>query len=101
MRKFLAAGLLGLVLAISLPAQVPWEPRKSVGGVSEGISADPLGRFYIVRNGMLIKYSGSGDSLASWSDPAKGAITRIDATDPLRTMVLQQDFNLIRFLSNQ
>ncbi len=101
MRKFMAAGLFGLMLAISLPAQVSWEPRKSIGGVSEGISADPLGRFYRVSNGMLIKYSGSGDSLASWSDPSKGAITRIDATDPLKTMVLQQDFNLIRFLSNQ
>ncbi len=101
MKKNLTAALLGLVLATSLPAQFQWEARKSISGISEGISADPLGRFYLVRNGMLIKYSGSGDSLASWSDPSKGAITRIDATDPLRTLVLQQDFNLLRFLSNR
>jgi hypothetical protein len=66
-----------------------------------GISADPLGQYYIVNSGSLIKYDSSGDSTYSWSEPQTGRITLIDTGDPMRILVYQKDFNLLRFLNNR
>ncbi len=68
---------------------------------AETIAADQLGQFYLVNNGSLVKYDSRGDSAYSWSEPKTGAITRIDAGDPMRILVYQKDFNLLRFLNNR
>ena len=65
------------------------------------ISGDPLGQFYMVRSGTIVKYDARGDSAYSWSDPQTGSITMIDTGDPMRTLVYQKDFNLLRFLNNR
>lgn len=82
-------------------AQDLWDTYKMIGGAPESLTADPLGNFYLVKRGILIKYSATGDSLASWSDPSKGPITLVDATDPLRILLYHRDFNLIHFLNNR
>lgn len=68
---------------------------------ADRISADPLGHYYIVSSGSLVKYDPEGDSAYSWSDPASGRITMIDTGDPLRTLIYHKDFNMIRFLNNR
>ncbi len=65
------------------------------------ISSDPLGQFYLVRENTLVKYSAVGDSVYSWSDPQSGRISLIDTGDPMRLLVYQKDFNLLRFLNNR
>ena len=68
---------------------------------AERISADPLGNFYIVSSGSLVRFDPEGDSAYSWSDPASGRITLADSGDPLRTLIYHKDFNMIRFLNNR
>jgi hypothetical protein len=69
--------------------------------VTETIAADQLGQYYLVSNGSLVKYDAQGDSAYTWSEPQTGAITRIDTGDPMRILVYQKDFNLVRFLNNR
>jgi len=68
---------------------------------ADKISIDPLGQYYSVVNGSLTKYDSSGDSVYSWSEPQSGRITSIDTGDPMRILVYQKDFNLLRFLNNR
>lgn len=65
------------------------------------ISADQLGQFYMIRGAMVIKYDAGGDSVYSWSEPQTGRITLVDAADPMRVLLYQQDFNLVRILNNR
>lgn len=69
--------------------------------VSDGISCDPLGNFYIFANNSIIKYSPKGDSVGSWSEPITGRISMTDTGDPLRILIYQADFNLLRYLNNR
>jgi hypothetical protein len=68
---------------------------------ADRISADQLGQYYIINSGALAKYNPGGDSVYSWSEPQTGRITLIDAGDPMRILVYQKDFNLLRFLNNR
>jgi hypothetical protein len=85
------------------PAAVPGtaDTLKVWPVASGGISVDPLGQNYIISAGSLIKYHPGGDSAYSWSDPQSGGITLIDTGDPMRILVYQKDFNLLRFLNNR
>jgi hypothetical protein len=101
MIRILLISLAAFLLSLPVQAQDLWDPQKLIGGSPESLTADPIGNFYLVKRGVLIKYSASGDSLYSWSDPSKGPITLVDATDPLRILVYHRDFNLIHFLNNR
>jgi hypothetical protein len=68
---------------------------------AEKITTDPLSQHYLVSGGTLVKYDTEGDSAYSWSDPPSGRIAMIDASDPMRILVYQKDFNLVRFLNNR
>jgi hypothetical protein len=68
---------------------------------ADKIAADPLGQFYLVSDGGLVKYDAQGDSAFSWSEPQTGQITLIETSDPMRILVYQKDFNLLRFLNNR
>jgi hypothetical protein len=68
---------------------------------ADRISADPLGHFYILSGNSLVKYSPEGDSTYSWSEPITGPITMIDSGDPMRLLLYQKAFNLLRFLNNR
>ena len=68
---------------------------------ADRISADPLGQYYIISAGSLVKYDADGDSTYSWSEPQTGRITMVDTGDPMRILVYQKDFNLLRFLNNR
>ncbi len=70
-------------------------------GQYDQMACDPNGNFYLVKGPTLIKFSPSGDSLYSWSDPESGRISRVDAQNPFRIMVYHSDFNRIRLLNNR
>jgi hypothetical protein len=101
MKRILSTGFGALIISLILPAQVDPLLVKSWPGESELITADLLGQVYIVKTGNLTKYSETGDSLFTWSDPASGSINWVDASDPLRILVFHRDFNLVRFLNNR
>jgi len=101
MKPTLCTGVFVLFACLNLHAQVDPAVIKSWPGESELIAADLLGQVYIVKAGNLTKYSETGDSLFTWSDPASGSITSVDASDPLRILVYHRDFNLVRFLNNR
>ncbi len=101
--------LLGLMICTIArsPSQNPSNPAVShdtlkVWNISaDRISADPLGQYYIIQAGALVRYDSKGDSAYSWSDPQGGRITFTDTGDPMRILVYQKDFNLLRFLNNR
>jgi len=101
MKRTVLIALAAFLTYLPVRSQELWEPFRIIGSAPELLTADPIGNFYLVKNGILIKYSASGDSLASWSDPSKGPITLVDATDPLRILLYHRDFNLIHFLNNR
>jgi hypothetical protein len=94
-------GLLGLISQPCFPQATGWDTLKIWHQPSDFIASDPLGQFYRVRGNLLIKHNADGDSLFSWSSPASGRISRIDASDPLRILVFHPDFNVVRFLDNR
>jgi hypothetical protein len=100
--------LLGFVLGMapvphpSPPPTIPAADTLRVWNITaDRISADPLGQYYILSAGTLIKYDTRGDSAYSWSEPQTGRITFTDTGDPMRILVYQKDFNLVRFLNNR
>lgn len=93
----LLISVLGLVLGL---AGEP-DTLKTWTAPIDRIAADPLGQWYLVRGTSLVKYDSKGDSAYSWSEPATGNISCIDAGDPMRVLAYQKDFNLIRFLNNR
>lgn len=105
----LYVSLLGMILSTGSawrslpPAEGPVQPDtlKVWNIAADRISSDPLGQYYIVQAGSLVRYGPRGDSACSWSEPQTGRITMIDTGDPLRILVYQKDFNLVRFLNNR
>ena len=85
--------------AFAVPA--PADTLKVWTVAAHGIAIDPLGNLYILEGNSLTKFDPAGDSVCSWSDPKTGRVTLADAGDPLRIMVYQRDFNLVRFLNNR
>jgi hypothetical protein len=105
----LPTALLGFYLGF-FPAATEWKvniPSAQADTIkvwnltADRISADPLGQYYIIRAGSLVRYDAQGDSTYSWSEPQSGRITMIDTSDPMRILVYQKDFNLLRFLNNR
>jgi len=100
-RLAITVGLLGLI-GQSLSGQASgWDTLKVWHKPSDLIASDPLGHFYLIHGDRLIKHNTDGDSLFSWSSPASGRISRIDASDPLRLLVYHPDFNVLQFLDNR
>lgn len=70
--------------------------------LSEGyFTTDPIGNIYLVKeNNFIVKYNAQGDSLAVFNDISSGAVTQIDATNPLRVLVFYAGFSKIKILDN-
>jgi hypothetical protein len=64
------------------------------------LSVDPLGHIYLVKeNNSLLKFSVQGDSLGTFNEIKKGKITAIDASNPLRVLLLYGDYNQLVVLN--
>ena len=62
---------------------------------------DNLGKLYVVdtRN-HLINYDAEGKEMYRFASSKSGAISTVDVTDPLRTVVFYDDFNQVRIFDN-
>ena len=67
----------------------------------DNFTADNLGNVFFVRDAELLKYSSEGKMLGRYSNLKLGAITSVDATNPLKIMVYYKDYQQIIFLDNQ
>lgn len=64
-------------------------------------TVDNLGNIYTVNEDELVKYLPGGKFFARYSNLRLGAITTVDATNPLKLLVYYRDFQQIVFLDNQ
>jgi len=64
-------------------------------------TTDNIGNIYIISGDELIKFLPSGKFLGRYSNLKLGAITNVDATNPLKILVYYRDFQQIVFLDNQ
>ncbi len=91
--SFTSIGLFAIDYSFTLKKQIP---------VKKGyFTTDPIGNLYVVRdNNFIVKYNNQGDSLAVFNDVNSGAVTLIDATNPLRVLVFYSGFSQIKILDN-
>lgn len=73
---------------------------KSIPTVSSFITTDNLGNSYLLNGNILEKYDADGNLLKNFSNKNLGAITFIDAGDPLKILVFYRSFQQIIFLDN-
>ncbi len=64
-------------------------------------TTDNLGNIYIVKEDELMKYLSNGKMFARYSNLRLGAISSVDATNPLKIVLYYKDFQQILFLDNQ
>lgn len=68
---------------------------------SNFFTGDNLGNAYLVNEDELVKYLASGKFFARYSNLKLGAITSVDATNPLKLLLYYRDFQQVVFLDNQ
>ncbi len=61
-------------------------------------ASDPLGHFYLVQEGQIRKIDSLGQVMYTFSDPEKGQVSWLDASDPFRILVYYRTFNQLIFL---
>jgi hypothetical protein len=64
-------------------------------------NTDNLGNIYLVNDAELVKYNPQGKRTARYSNLKLGAITAIDAMNPLKILVYYRDYQQVIFLDNQ
>jgi hypothetical protein len=65
------------------------------------VTVDNLGNVYVINGDELVKYSPTTKFFARYSNLKLGAISSVDATNPLKLVVYYRDFQQILFLDNQ
>ncbi len=83
-----------------LQAQSEWVEEFKIVGGSDFIATDVLENIYRVDQTELYKYDSQGKFQFRYSDKQLGVITSIDATYPLRPLVLYADLNYVILLDN-
>lgn len=75
--------------------------KKSIPLTDGYFTTDPIGNIYLVKDkNFIVKYNAQGDSLGVFNDISSGAVTQIDATNPLRVLVFYSGFSKIKILDN-
>jgi len=67
--------------------QQNWKPRWTVPVKGNALEVDNLGDVYVLANQDIIKYRSNGQFYRSYSNKSLGNISRIDASNPLKTLV--------------
>lgn len=87
-----------IVLAICIPQGKPQDQVFAFTGSFDMAFSDPFGNFYMVSADQLSKTDSTGRVLFSFSDPGRGNISCLDASDPFRVLVYYRSFNTVLFL---
>ena len=64
------------------------------------IALDNLNNIYIYNKNKIDKYTSKGLKLATYSNNQLGEIDKVDASNPLKTLVLHKDQNVLEILDN-
>ena len=92
--------LLYLFSCIVVDGQTTVKLLFSIEKDADFVSADILGNIYIVKGSELIKYNEKGSICCTFSNRNYGAITSIDARDPLRVLLFYKPFGIVLLLDN-
>ncbi len=75
--------------------------KKAIPVQNGYFTTDPIGNIYLVKeNNFIVKYNSQGDSIGVFNDITSGAVSMIDATNPLRILVFYSGFSRIKILDN-
>ena len=80
--------------------QQNWKPRWTVPVKGNALEVDNLGDVYVLANQDIIKYRSNGQFYRSYSNKSLGNISRIDASNPLKTLVFYRDLSRLVFIDN-
>jgi len=80
--------------------QPRWKMRWSVPVKGNAIEVDNLGDVYILANQDILKYKNGGQFYRSYSNKSLGNISRIDVSNPLKTLVFYRDLSRLVFIDN-
>lgn len=72
-----------------------------IKSTSDFFTTDHLGNIYVVESHQIKKYGLYGTLQETFSNKNYGAISSIDASDPLRLLVFYNDFSYIMFLEDE
>lgn len=95
---FLSLFIIGILLAFS-DAKKFFPVHTSFIDCND-LTTDNLGNIYLSDNHKLTKLDSSGFSPKIYSDKTRGAISFVDASNPMRILVFYRDFLQIVFLDN-
>lgn len=100
-RIFIISWSLCLVSTNLLALEYKLKLKKTIPVENGYFTTDPIGNFYLVRdNNFIVKYNAQGDSLGVFNDISSGAVSMIDASNPLRVLVFYSGFSRIKILDN-
>lgn len=74
--------------------------KRSATTQAKLIVADNLGNFYLVTGNNIERLNLDGKILRTYNDKNFGAISSVDATNPLRLLLFYKDFSRVLFLDN-
>ena len=94
--------ILSLLLFISCLSFIKDEPiKKVIKSKIDLFTSDNLGNIYLVKGDELKKYNSKGELLKVFSNKKLGAISSIDASNPLRVLLFYKDQSQLVILDSQ
>ncbi len=89
-----------LIFLFFVSLQQDYKSIKNIPVKADKFLTDIMGNCYLVDRQEITKYDNFGRKLSSYSNGALGNITYVDASNPLRILLLYKNFNQIVLLDN-
>lgn len=91
-----------LILSVLWFCTATAQPKlvKQIDIVATNFTVDYLGNIYFVKGDEVVKYNNQHEYFNRFSNKSLGKINFIDATNPLKVLVLYNDVSVIQFLDN-
>lgn len=81
--------------------ETTFHPVNCISTRADLIRSDALGNIYVVNTEGLFKYDATGVLLYTYSDRAKGSISEVDVSDPMKILVFHKNFGNVVWLDNK
>ncbi len=100
-RAIFISGLLSFISFNLLALKYELVIQKTIPVQNGYFTTDPIGNIYLVKDqNFIVKYNPKGDSIGVFNDITSGAVSMIDASNPLRVLVFYSGFSRIKILDN-
>ena len=87
-------------LSFSGQSQSVFSKAFTIQTTADLLTSDALGNIYIINGSEIVKYNEKGQICCTFSNRNFGAITSIDARDPLRILLFYKPFSMVILLDN-